>query len=356
VLVDGLTEDLTTVGLQWSLDDGDTFYQLRSLSKLDGTLSFYAGAAPAVADLILTPPSMLVHLGADLGVEVDGYEPDEFQRSSVYDRHKLIDLRGSETAIQFRAILAGFEATVFHLWSVNPAYAPAYTAVGANLWQYPDGSGIYFSDQGLCVLAFDAIPGDILPLDTMQVGGLTDLLEGEIIEVTGTSGNWLVKLDVPSSPDLAFLLAGRWYFEGSGPVKFYVEPADVNGADSLVTIRTQTAPLVGEISFSYWSDDACAKCGVSCPTHLVRVELEVVDPRLLANPRALISAYERMVRKIEAILPAHVEIVQFVFTESSTAAIELAATSETTSSVFSFFFDDTPADEEILDSTTSTNH
>lgn len=357
VTISGLDSDLLApISSAWRLDDGDTLFEIRGISKVTGSLSYYAESLP-MASLLAVPPSLLHFLGLDFGVEVDPHEPELFQRSSVYDRHKIVDLRGSKTAIEYRAILAGFTATVYHLWSVAPSHVPLFA--GRLIWEIPDGSGSWYAPEAICTQAFDAVPADMITMDEFFFGEEPVLFTGDLSDLSGSPGEWIATVSTSAS-SLAYLASGRWFFRQGSDLRFFIEPRDVtydpDPWKAQVIIRTQTPPVEGSISWSLWPKDGCTSCGVTCPTHKLRVELDVADARLVEDPRALIDAFTRMVRKINAVLPAHVEIVQYAFTKSSSAAVEVSASSLVQTIVFDELFDETPADEIPMDAYTVTEH
>jgi hypothetical protein len=348
LVTDGST--FKSVGPEWTVDNGTIQFSIRSIEKVDNYITFYAPAAPALP-VTLRPPDLLQHLGADYGVVFDGHEPELNQRSSVYDHHKLLDLKGSKEGILVRARMAGFEATVYSLFRVESASVAAI--VGSDrFFEIPSGSGRYYTDVAPTVTLFDAIPADVLPTDLIASCDST-AIAGTVTGSTGSAGAW----DVALSTSIEHATSQFWYFTydadtSEDPTRYYVNPSMSVGAGH-VGIASETQPIAGAVTWKFYCP-VVTSCEW-CKSHRVRVELEVVDPALLASPRALELAFQRMSAKISQMLPAHVTVVQYVFTSASEASAGFSAGVESTTLQFELF-DVDAADVHEVDLFTITSH
>jgi hypothetical protein len=338
------------VGPEWVVDTGSSQFPIRSVEKLDDYITFYAGAVPALP-LTLRPPDMLRHLAEDYGVVFDGHEPDLNQRASVYDHHKLLDLKGTADGVLVRATIAGFSATIFNLYRVSSESVASI--VGADhFFEIPSGSGKFYTDIPPTVPLFDAVPADVLPADLIADCAATEIA-GTITSSSGSAGEWVVSMSTPVN----HATSQWWYFtydddESEDPKRYYVNPS-LSVSSGQVGVASQTQPIAGAVTWKFYCP-VVTSCDW-CKSHMLRVELAIVDPALIASPRALELAFQRMSDKVAQMLPAHVRVVQYVFTSSSSASVEFSVA--TTSQTLEFSaYDVDAADVHPADDYTTTSH
>lgn len=344
-------EMFKSVGPEWMVDTGTVQYSIRSIEKIDNYITFYASEVPTLP-VTLRPPDLLQHLGADYNVVFDGHEPDRNQRSSVYDHHKLLDLKGTEDGILVRARMAGFEATVYSLYHVTD---PAVVSIVGpdHFFEIPSGSGEYYTDVAPSVPLFDAVAADVISTDSIGNCGATSFA-GTITGSSGVAGAWVVDF----STDIGHATSQYWYFTydsdtSDDPVRYYADPDIAVGAGQ-VGISSKTQPISGEVTWKSYCK-IVTSCDW-CKSHKVRVELEIIDPALLASPRALELAFQRMSSKVTQVLPAHVRVVQYVFTTASSASAVVSAFAESVTLGFASFDDDAADIHEVDFFTVTTSH
>ena len=344
---------IKAVGPEWYLDDDLLVYPIRSIDKVGNTLQVYTSgsAVPLATTFTARPTSLLQHLGSDFDVFVDGAEPEVNQRSSVYDNHKLLDLKGTEKGITVRASMGGFEAVVYSLYRIA---TDASSTLGADhVWQIPDASGQWYTDIAPTVPLYDAIPADMIATDAI---GNCSVIEsaGTVTSSTGTAGEWVTTL----STSVAFAVSGYWYFTydsdtSADPTRYYVDPSIAVGAGE-VGIGSVTQPIAGAVTWKFY-------CPIEtncdwCKSYKLRIELNIISAELLASPRALESAFQRMKKKIESMLPAHVKVVQYVFSTTHTAAIVRMLSASVSQTLQFNLFDQDAADVHPTDQFTITTH
>jgi len=111
----------------------------------------------------LRPPSLITFLGADYGVEVDQYEPEVFQRSSVRNACQWYSIKGTARAYDVLGKIAGYRVTPLGLWRVpfpTPSAIP-----GDRLFEAPVGSGKWYTDLDPTRAFFGEVAADVIPLD-----------------------------------------------------------------------------------------------------------------------------------------------------------------------------------------------
>lgn len=322
-------QDLGDSSPDWTVDDGTTQYEIRAVDKFNGVVEFYAESDVSTLTLTLRPPTMLRHLAADIGADFDGHEPEANQRATIKAWHYLSDIRGSKEAIEVRAAMAGFEAEVLHLFRVTDLGVVA--GLGADAIEIPESSGRYYTGVEPVGIQFDMTPADVAPLDVQAAVPVT------ITPVSGSAGAWLFGV----SP----MVGIGWSFE-SGGVTYRVSSVDVD--NGRCTFDSVSQPPTGAHIFTPWIR-VLPSCSY-CPTHKLRVVL-TIGPSL-TSPRQLESAFARMVKKIDRILPAHVEVVQYVFVSAHGATLTIEGNSLSITAT-AILFDETPADDETLDTFTN---
>ena len=337
----GTLPNLETVGPGWVMEATERNYFVRTVSKVDGVFTVYGDDIPADTTQIIRPPSMIEYLGRDFGVEVDGHEPEGFQRGLVSRAVQWYDLKGTAKGIRLRAELAGFSATIKSLWALGPGWEVIIPS--ANLFEME--SGRFYTDICPCFPQFDDIPADVIPLDTVcEITPVTFPITVSSVTVVGD----LFRLAVSSPADLSDYIAnenGPWKIT-SGANEFYVELIDLTL--NRLWIAGSTAPTAGAYTLEYDCQpvDMCSWC----KSYKIVLELVPTNAELLASPIALDGAFDRLIRKIEAILPAHVEVVYTLVTTGG-ATIEVTGGGSSSTYVFGSF-DDIAADVQTVDTPT----
>lgn len=307
---------LKPVSPAWSVDDGLVQYQIRAIRKAEGQVEFYADSLPlgpssaplvamsGVAPVTLRPNPLLQHLAADYGASFDGHEPERNQRSSVYDYHKLLPLKGSLEGLVVRAAMSGMDIQVYSMYRVP---ASIETLVGPDhFFEVPTGSGNFYTDVPPTVPLYDAIPADVIPADL--IGDCSSIsIPSAVTSVSGSPGDWTATLSSQSPAASSY-----WYFTSDAQPKtrFYAEH-DTSLAPHEVKIVSQSPPPVGDIVWRFYCP-IVTNCDW-CKSYKVLVDLTVVDPTILASPRSLELAFQRARTKIESMLPAHVEVARYTF-------------------------------------------
>lgn len=67
----------------------------------------------------LRPPSLIEYLGADFGIDVDRYDPEAFQRSSVFNVEQWLKLKGAQRSYDIIGKIAGYRIVARGLWRIG---------------------------------------------------------------------------------------------------------------------------------------------------------------------------------------------------------------------------------------------
>jgi hypothetical protein len=170
------SDDLTDVSSSWVLVDEDNgeFPILAVRKRIQGSPEDYqhpeldiAGVVPpsytvGTGEQIVRPQSIIEHLAADYGLEVDHNEAEGFQRSAVFNAFQYLDLKGSVAAYKIRGLISGFSVKVIPLWVVPEDMVSVLP--GGSAWKSPD-DGLWYTDVAPTIANFDDIVGDEIPCD-----------------------------------------------------------------------------------------------------------------------------------------------------------------------------------------------
>lgn len=332
--------NMDPVGPGWIMEAAERNYFVRSVAKVDGVFTVFGDDVPGASAQTLRPPSLIQHLGHDFGLEIDGHEPEGFQRSLVSEVVKWYNLKGTEKGIRLRADLAGFEATVRRLYRIDDGYVPLIPV--ANLFELATDE--FYTDIEPGFVLFDDIPADIVPADTLcSITPVTFPITVTLVTVVGDQFRLTVStaLTMIANED-----SDHWKVT-LGADEFYVESIDLSGG--FLYVAGSITPVAGAYTLEYDCPEVVT-CGW-CPTYKVLLDLVPTDPDLLSSPTALDGAFDRLIVKIDEILPAHVQVVYTLVTEEETfIAVEVDGPSETY--VFDSY-DDIPADMIPTDTPTT---
>jgi hypothetical protein len=332
--------NLETVGPKWVLGASRRTYIVRSVHKVDGYFTVHGDDAPGTGLTVLRPPSLIEYLGRDFDVRIDGYEPEGFQRGLVSDVVKWYDLKGTEKGIRLRASLAGFDATVRTLWRIDPGYLGFIPA--ANLFEFE--SGVYHTDIPPGFVQFDDIPADVIPTDTLcALNPVTFSITVTAVTVVGTQ----FRLTVSTPLTMVANPYGPWKVT-LGAAEFYVESVDTTSG--YIYVAGETVPTTGAYTLEY-DCRPVDLCGW-CRSYKIALDLVPSHEDLVSNPTALSGAFDRLIKKINAILPAHVEVVYVLVTEGG-ATMEVSVSGDSETLVYGLF-DADAADAHPTDTPTTT--
>lgn len=85
---------------------------------------------PLDVDSTITQQNLLAILAKDYGVTVDQHEPEEFQRSSVYNAYQLWDIKGSNLGYKSLGLMAGFDVNSKRLYKISSAFGAQFITDG----------------------------------------------------------------------------------------------------------------------------------------------------------------------------------------------------------------------------------
>jgi hypothetical protein len=330
--------NLETVSKNWVMEDSSRNYFVRSVNKVDGAFSVYGDDLPILTTQTIRPPSIIEFLGKDFDVKVDGHEPEGFQRGLISEVVRWYDLKGTEKGIRLRSELAGFSATVRSLWSVSEGYASLIPV--SNLFELESGS--FYTDIHPGFVQFDHIPADIIALDTIcSINEVEFPITVTAVTVVGDQ----FRLTVSTPLTMIASEDGTWLVI-LGDDEFYVEDIDVT--NGYIFVAGEVTPITGAYTLQY-DCQPVNECGW-CKSYKVILDLVPTNTELLASPIALNGAFERLIEKIQAILPAHVQVIYTLVTEGS-ATVELLGSGDSETYVFDSY-DTVPADAHPTDTPT----
>lgn len=285
----------------------------------------------------LRPPALLPYLGSDFGVEVDQYEPESFQRSSVRDAKQWLVRKGAQRGYDIIGKISGYRVVAYGLWRIGSI--PAWLSP-EEVYEIPPGSGKYYTSVDPLLPSFDDIAADVIPLDyacretpnwtseaitppipsppdgtpvEAAIGYLTQGLS--ISGVTELGGGWW-RIQVGPGVDLwpiAFI--GQWYanFPTISGGKFFLETQPVEvvaGTWEFEIVAGETPTFGATVNIDY-------ECGLVincdfCRSSLLRIE--VIPVEVLTEPDvSMEDATGRLLRKIDKAVPVHVRRTDMVY-------------------------------------------
>lgn len=334
-------DPLGGVSVGWVLTDRDgRDFVVDRVDKL--TLSFVVvgnsfpttTTVPGVPDAVLRAPAMVEHLSNDYGVDSDDHDPEAYQRAAVRDAWQWYRRKGADEGYQIVGDVYGHDVLAERLWYVG-AFPPA-AIPAADLYEYPAGSGLYYTTVAPQRPLFDEVAADVVPVDVFcwdvdPVSGDTwgvvigSTMQGMVIvsciETPVGSGIWRVRVTGDLSPvACAGLAAPRWYatFPAGVTGRFYLEdtPVDIGGGDWTFDVVSIGGSPVGVVpgataNVDYWCvpQPSCQ----FCPASALKV---TVTPSDVLTETGVIweQMVQRMLNKVLRSIPIHVRLVLWHFT------------------------------------------
>lgn len=332
----------TSIG--WVLTDasGREFIvnQVHKISNaiiIKGNILPVTGVSPT-GDAILQPPPLMGLFGEDFDVTIDHHDPEVFQRSMVRNAWQLYGMKGAQKAYDVVGKMAGYEVIALPLWRINPVPA---AIPASHIFEMPVGSGRYFTDYPPARPIFDAVAGDVVPLDmfcweepdwttdgitpppgplpdgTLVQDALGSYTQGLSITATTNLGGGLWRITVNGGTDLWPIASfGQWYATftdiGADAGQFWLEsnPVDLGGGSWTFEVMAGTAPSFGatvNLDYECQEETTCDYCKAS----FIRVEIRPTE--ILNEPEALLDGIlERLRDRILVIVPIHVRIADIV--------------------------------------------
>lgn len=209
----GVNGDIDEVSKGWILDDGNAEFKVKAVRKYipgeqdPAEIDIGGEIAPGLgADKVLRQMSLLPFLSADFGLDLDEYEVEGYQRSSVANAVQWLGMKGSERSYEIRGLISGFEVSVYPLYRI-PVSMTELLPIGT-YWQV---DGEYYTRVQPLLPKFDEIQGDSGLLDTFCWEGLAPFeMAKTVAGVSAVSGGWRVTLHVLEADLRPMLLAGNW--------------------------------------------------------------------------------------------------------------------------------------------------
>jgi len=362
----------------WVLEDSaGTEFTITQVHKLSNAVIVAGNVLPALGAATIRPPSLIRLLGADYGITVDERDPEAYQRSSVRNAWQWLAMKGAERAYDIIAKIAGYRVTVLPLYRLG-AVAPSAIPF-AHVFEYPTGSGVYYTDLEPRRPLFDEVVADIVPTDVFcwEDDPISGDTYGEVIGSTMQGlpvsfttnlggGRWRIVTFGDLTPIAsAGIDEPHWYasFPTGSSGQFWLEADPVNLGFGFWSfeIVAGTAPTFGatlNIDYECPLATSCDFCRASA------LRFEITPTEVLTDPEALWEhALERMITKLRQAVPIHVRIVDFAhIIPPITAAVavssgptqHLYATISATRAVrvyagVGYFYDIWPADELEVD-------
>lgn len=189
-----------------------------------GRLAVVATVADGSA--VLRPPSLIEYLGADFGIDVDRYDPEAFQRSSVFNVEQWLNLKGTERAYDIIGKIAGYRVVALGLWRIG-----TFTNLSGTV-SFMTGSNIV-TGVGTAFLT-EAISGlFIAPGITIQAGVISTVIDDFTIQLSApyagptvdTESAVMYETPIPSALDVNSIFESP---VGSGKVYTTTDPVRPN--------------------------------------------------------------------------------------------------------------------------------
>jgi len=295
----------------------------------------------------LRPQSIIPFLGKNYGLDVDEYEPDEFQRSSVFNHDQWYMLKGHQSAYEVLGKISGFDITVHHLFRLRCGMEARIPAL--DRFEIPAGSGKWYTfiepyrpvfdevgaDAISVLMGVKPIPTDLLCFETEWTPDIVPFGATMIASVgfTDPYQGWemVIQGDLNS-----VCWPGGWYVRDSNNVEYFIEevpeeilPGQWRVRVSKAYVRTDghaeislSNPALGacELDYSCHVWRSCCFCG----THKIRIVVDYLSYVTL-DPRERVSIVDRLIRKIYQVVPAHVVLAQLALRVPMEASFDLRA-------------------------------
>lgn len=286
----------------------------------------------------LRPPSLIEYLGGDFGIEVDRYEPESYQRSSVRDAKQWLIRKGAQRAYDIIGKISGFRVVAYPVWrlaSPIPSWIPPET-----IFEIPPGSGHYYTLEDPFLPRFDDIAADVIPLDYACIetpdwtteaitppvpsppdGTSVEEAIGFVMQnlpVLGSpvdlgGGRWRVQVG-PGVDLWPIASIGQWYanWAAAPGSKFYLETMPVEvaaGVWEFELVAGETPVFGATLNIDY--DCPLVMTCDFCRASVLRIEMTAAE--ILTEPGAnLDDVLGRMARKIQQVIPIHVRVADIV--------------------------------------------
>lgn len=321
----------TSVG--WILIDADgQEFVVNEVHKLSAAFTIKGNILPAAGAATLRPPALIGFLGEDYGLTIDQHDAEVFQRRFAKSAFQWLSLKGTQRAYRIIGLVAGYDVTASQLWSISAAAAGAFPS--GNVFEVPVGSGIWFTDLAQTLPLFDEVAADIVPTDAWcwddagsgQTYGESIGADLQTMTVTGTSynattGRWTVTFDENVAGDMAAIAsagfvtdieASGWYATfpagDSGSYPLEADPVAIGGLSYSIEVVGLAGLTVGATVSIDYDCPIVPTCNY-CPSSAIRVTM--TPDEVLNEPETLLdNALERMVRKIQLVVPIHVRLTQ----------------------------------------------
>jgi len=321
----------TSVG--WILQDIDgREFTVNEVHKLSAAFTIKGNILPTAGVATLRPPALIGYLGADYGLTIDQHDAEVFQRRFAKSAFQWLSLKGTRRAYQTIGLVAGYDVTAYQLWSLSAGWASSLPP--ANVFEVPIGSGNWFTDMPATRPLFDEVAADAVPTDVWcweddgsgQTYGTAIGAALQSMSVTGTSynattGRWTITFDENAAGDMDVIAAAGFVTETEvsgwtatfpggdfGAYLLEADPVALGGVSySIEVVGPSTLTVGSTISIDY--DCPVAPTCDYCPSSAIRVTM--TPDEVLNEPETLLDdALERMVRKIQLVIPIHVRLTQ----------------------------------------------
>lgn len=371
----------------WTLADVDGVeYTVNEVHKLSDVVVIVGNSEPPLGAAILRPPAMIGLLGRDFGVEIDQHDPAPFQRSAVRNVWQWLAVKGAQKSYWIIGKIAGYDVVAYRMWAVASPVPDSIPA--SNVYEIPEGSGSFYTDYEPRRPLFDEMVCDVVPLDLFcweTPDWTTDSIEppspspADDTSVTDAISSYTQSLPILSTTDLG---GGSWRVR-VGPADLFPIVghnhwwAEFTGTPVLDT-PLETLPVEDGGSPGEWEFDVVAgttpsfgstvNINYSCPVTIdctycasSNIRVVMVPNEITADPDALLNdSLERMVNKLEKVIPVHVRAVSYSHLVSVEANVYVAAQhliADVTqsqrqgfaSAFVGYYFDMVPADEITVD-------
>lgn len=261
------------------------------------------------ATLIVRPPDLLSLLGAARGILVDRQDPAPFTRRVLYRHTLLRDLKVCFRFFRVMGLLYGLEIEVSALYCISKAWHDAINAKNpGEAFEFPPGSGKYFTAKTPFGVLFDEIPADAVPLDVSEDIDFS-------LEVTGATdeGNnrWCLDVAATDVPKLDLILSlGYWqWIDPSGKVH-WIEAVE-RGLNNRICVLSSQSPSVGIGTLRLKVRRMCPPGYKAAAAYRVVIKPGEV---LTVAGASLARVYDRAEEKINYYTPKHIRLLLLVFT------------------------------------------
>jgi len=295
------------IGADWKTEINDTTYTVIRVNRYENRIDVTGIVEPSVGTASFYRPEQLSTLYADYGLTPDRYFNDTFMRGELEHAVSWLNVKGANTGYAYRGRMSGYDVAVYPCWKIDPIWLSELS--DDEYFQYPDGSGTYYTVIAPRFVLFDEYTTDFIPADTLSRdidASLLDITTYLLTDVVVPDGELTVDSEYQIEAHVAVVEiadVSNWTIIDSSGSEFALES---QLTDRIFTVRGSIEPQMGACTFRY--NPPVVESSMWCKSNLVKLIIEQNDTfeTVEEDPG---DAGTRLIGKLNDVKPAHVMFV-----------------------------------------------